>query len=473
MRSLSTKLTIAFFLVSVVGAALVALLVQAWTHTAFDRFVGDREQELLIGRLEDYYQSYGTWEGFITRFRNDITPADRTNPRRRAPRYTLVGTDQKVIFSDLTEKPGQTISPGALNNGIRLTVNGNTVGWVFTSPMLANPWLPDTPEASFLNSVNRASLISATIAALLAICIGGVLAYTLTRTLRDLTQATHAIARGELGRQVKVHTRDELGELATSFNKMSAELARASIARRKMTADIAHDLRTPLSVISGYTEALNDGKLVGSPEIYTVLYQETRLLSHLVDDLRILSLADAGELHLTRIATDPQLLLEREARRHAVAANEKSISLRIAVPAGLPRVDVDPDRIAQVFDNLISNALRYTPAGGEIVLSAAAQGNSVLFQVHDSGDGISAKDLPNIFERFYRGDSSRQQNGESGLGLAIARSIVETHGGNISAESQPGAGTTFIIRLPAVPPSSQPEMPAAKNDRPNQKEQQR
>jgi signal transduction histidine kinase len=231
---------------------------------------------------------------------------------------------------------------------------------------------------------------------------------------------------------------------------MSADLAQAAETRRQMTADIAHDLRTPLSVLQGYTEALDEGKLSGNPETYRAMHGQVRHLTRLIEDLRTLSLADAGQLPLQRVAVDPRALLEHSALAYAAQASQQGVNLRVAAGPELPAVAVDADRMAQVLGNLIGNALRYTPAGGEIVLAAEATADAVLLTVHDTGRGIAGEDLPHIFDRFYRADRSRPDTGESGLGLAIARSIVEAHGGRIAAESTPGTGTTFTITLPAV-----------------------
>jgi two-component system sensor histidine kinase BaeS len=202
-------------------------------------------------------------------------------------------------------------------------------------------------------------------------------------------------------------------------------------------------------VILGYTEALNDGKFVGDPAIYGILHDEAQQLSRLIDDLRMLSLADAGELPLQRQVTPPHDLLERTAAAHRVKAEEKGIRLTVAAAADLPRVTVDPERMQQVLGNLVSNALRYTPTGGEIALRGGVKDGKVTLHVQDSGSGIKADDLPYIFERFYRGDRSRNSNtGESGLGLPIAKSLVEMHGGAITVGSQVGQGTTFTILLP-------------------------
>ena len=217
-----------------------------------------------------------------------------------------------------------------------------------------------------------------------------------------------------------------------------------------MTADIAHELRSPLSVLAGYAEALSEGKLPGTPETYEILNQETRHLSRLVDDLRTLSLADAGELPLLRSPISPHEILNRAVARQAVAAEQRGVTIGVQVENNLPTIDVDSERIAQVLDNLLSNALRYTPAGGEIYLCARRSGQEVALEVRDTGSGISPEDLPYVFDRFYRGDKARRSSGESGLGLAIARSIILAHGGSIQVDSKPGKGAVFTIQLQAA-----------------------
>jgi signal transduction histidine kinase len=249
---------------------------------------------------------------------------------------------------------------------------------------------------------------------------------------------------------VTVRTQDELGELAQTFNQMSSDIHRANQLRKQMTADIAHDLRTPLMVISGYLEALRDGTLKPTQARFEAMSHEAALLTRLIDDLRTLSLADAGELKLLPQAVEPRDLLEQVQRSFEPLAAEHGVTLRVQADTALPDLQVDRERMVQVLANLVSNALRYTPAQGKVTLGARQQAGSVQLIVSDTGSGIAADKLPNIFERFYRVEASRTENqGESGLGLAIAKSIVEAHGGTITAESTLGKGTTFIITLKA------------------------
>jgi len=276
------------------------------------------------------------------------------------------------------------------------------------------------------------------------------LARTLTRPLRALTQATHRMAGGELEQEVLVKSGDEIGELAAAFNQMSREVARANKARRQMTADVAHELRTPLTVIAGYIESMRDGVLAPTPERLSVIYAEIEHLQHLVGDLRTLTQADAGQLKLNRQPISPQELLRQAFAAFEYQAAQKGVSLEMQLNGALPAITIDESRIAQVLGNLLSNALRYTPSGGRVTLAAAApDGDRVTLTVQDTGPGIAPEDLPFIFNRFYRADKSRaEENGESGLGLAISKALVEAHGGQIEAQSALEKGMTFVIHLP-------------------------
>jgi signal transduction histidine kinase len=446
MRSLTVKLTLAFLVVALTGAGLVAIFLGRQTQREFNRFVLLNYQREIVNRVVDYYESRGSWDGLV----GEVPPTRWRRGDRPAPDlFTLLDEEGRVLLAGRQYEVGQQFTRSELERAVPIQVDGQTVGWMlFGQTPIQVRDLPGSPELDFLDRMQQALIWGALGATVVALLIGIFLARTISRPVRELTSATKRVASGELGIQVPVRTEDELGELANSFNQMSADLAQSTEVRRQMTADVAHDLRTPLSVILGYTEALNDGKLEGTPQMYGIMHSEAQHLSHLIDDLRFLSLADAGELPLEYRDVDPLDLLNRTAAAYQAVAGQKEIDLQVQVTPNLPDLHVDPVRMAQVLGNLTSNALRHTPAGGTVNLVAKTSEKGVQLQVRDSGSGIDAADLPYIFHRFYRGDRSRQQNGEAGLGLAIAKSIVEAHGGSITAESILDAGTIFTITLP-------------------------
>ncbi len=449
MRSLTLKLTLAFLFVGLIGALLVAVFVGVRTQREFDQFVSDRYQKDLVNQLAEFYRQNGSWQGLSAinlRFADEWGRA----AYMRAP-VALVDETQTVVLGTRRYQVGQRVGQSELRGSLPVTIDGQQVGAVLVDlPAARLPRDQYSPEDDFLARVNQAIALGALGATVIALALGVLLARAISKPVKELTEATQRVAGGELGHQVPVRTQDEIGELAVSFNQMSADLATSNQLRRQMTADIAHELRTPLSIILGYSEALSDGKLQGKPAIYDAMYGEAQLLSHLVDDLRTLSLADAGELALHRSLTPAGECIERTAASHAELAAQRDIRLDVQIAPDLPPVEVDRERMAQVLANLVGNALRYTPAGGAITLSARAEGDRVLLQVSDTGPGIEPEHLPFVFKRFYRADNARPANGESGLGLAIAKSLVEAHGGTIQAQSQPGQGATFTVALPAA-----------------------
>ncbi len=321
--------------------------------------------------------------------------------------------------------------------------------------MVGTALIPATPELNpreiaYLTRTNRALLIGAAGAATLAILLGIFFTRRLTSPLRDLTSAIQKMSKGDLRQQVKIRSRDEIGELGKAFNIMSSELAKSNQLRKQMTADIAHDLRTPLTVLNGYLEAMQDGVLPANKERFAIMYSEVQQLSGLVEDLRTLSLADADELSMNPQVVSPKGLLEQSFANFSYQAKKLKVKLTINAAQNLPKVEIDPQRMEQVLDNLISNAMRYVSKGGKIELSVMLQGDKIALVVEDNGEGIAPDVLPHVFERFYRGDRSRNgSSGESGLGLAIAKSLVDAMGGTIHASSSgAGKGSRFTINLP-------------------------
>ena len=267
----------------------------------------------------------------------------------------------------------------------------------------------------------------------------------------DIMAAADAVADGDLSVRVREELPGEFGRLARSFNRMTAELARAEQQRQNLTADVAHELRTPLHILQGNLEGILDGVYEPDPEHIRTMLEETRLLSRLVNDLQTLSLAESGQLPLHRLRVSVADLLADAATSFGGPAAEAGVALEVVVEGEKEalEVEVDPDRMGQVLNNLVTNALRFTPTGGRITLEASHISNGVRLSVQDSGAGIPAEELAFIFDRFWRSDPSRrrQEGTGSGLGLAIARQLVQAHGGKIAVESKEGEGTRFTIDL--------------------------
>jgi signal transduction histidine kinase len=310
-------------------------------------------------------------------------------------------------------------------------------------------------QPAALGRVNRAVLIGGFVALIAALVIGFFVFRAITRPIDRLTRAAHQLAQGDLSARVVVDDQasrlgpDEISELSSAFNTMASSLQQSEQVRRDMTADIAHELRTPLAVMRGNLEAMLDGVYPFDAEHLNPVLNQVNLLTRLVDDLRTLALAEAGQLRLERHPTDLAVLLQNVLTSFEAQAAAQQVALRAEIAPDLPAVELDPDRMQQTIGILISNALRYTPPQGSITVAARTDRTSVTIEMADTGIGIAPEDLPHVFDRFYRADKSRaRESGGSGLGLTIAKSLVEAHGGSIRALSGPSTGTKMVIDLP-------------------------
>lgn len=308
-------------------------------------------------------------------------------------------------------------------------------------------------EQAFLEDSQRSLLLAALVAVAIAIALGFIISRLITNPMQQLAVSARKIAAGDLAQRVRHKSDDEVGEVSAAFNSMAEQLENKEKSRKRLLADVAHELRNPLSVVQGNLEAWLDGVIAPTPEQIASVYDETVLLNRLINDLRELSLAEAGQLKLHLEQTDLQELIATEVTGFQARCLEKQVSLSSEVDAGLPAVNVDRDRVRQVLHNLLQNAIRYTPAGGCIDVRARAEtSGQIEISVSDTGSGIEKADLPFIFDHFYKTDRSRQRGyAGAGIGLAIVKKYVELHGGHTWVESEPGKGSCFYFTLPVSP----------------------
>ena len=451
MRSISSKLILAFLSIGVVSVLIIAITAVWSTRAEFIRFLSDQTQLDIVSQLSDYHRTYGSWERAesVFRYGNNMQPGMGPGSHMRREPFALANENGRIVIPNGPYRRGDRLSEATLEKSITITEDGMVIGFLIP---LGAPFEGTPRELQFIQRINRLLLYGALIGAVIALVLGVVLSRTLTRPIRELTQATHAVSEGDLSQQVPVRSNDELGELAQAFNRMSSELSRSVNSRKQMTADIAHELRTPLSLILGHAEAVHDGVLPPSHENFEIIREEATRLEHLVNDLRVLSLADAGELSINLQTVEPQRLIQDVASTYQYQAQRKNVALELDIASRLSMIEVDPGRMTQVLTNILDNALRHTPEGGKIVLSGQEVGHQIELSIQDSGPGLRPEELQRIFDRFYRTDASRQRDGTvpggSGLGLAIAKSIVLAHGGQLSAEGEHGKGLRVIVTLP-------------------------
>lgn len=289
-----------------------------------------------------------------------------------------------------------------------------------------------------------------TASVLAALLVSLFLSRRIVAPVRTLTVASQHIAEGQYAERVPVNGTDEIAQLAARFNQMAAQLEQVESMRRQLIGDVTHELRTPLTSIKGYMEGLLDGVLPSTPDTFNQIHREADRLSRLVDDLQELSRVEARAYSLDIRSVTVSNLVQTTVKRLAPQAMDKRISLHSGLPADLPPIQADEDRITQVLVNLVANAIQYTPEGGEVTISAERHEDEIHVSVKDTGIGIPPGHLANLFTRFYRVDKSRsrQAGGGSGIGLTIARHLVEAHGGRIWAESKgDGQGSTFTFSL--------------------------
>jgi signal transduction histidine kinase len=309
-----------------------------------------------------------------------------------------------------------------------------------------------TLEAAFLRRMTTTSIIGGAIIALIGIGLAFIFSRHLSQPLSKLAIAARQIASGNFNVRIQVPTGDEMEEVAHAFNFMKDSLKANEEARHKLVADVAHELRTPLSVLRGNLESMQEGIIEPTQETIVSLHDEVLRLSRIVQDLLNLGQMESGGFPLNLQLTNIVEVITRVTSVFAAETDARGIRLETNIQGTLPLTQADPDRIAQVLVNLLANAVHHTPDGGEISVSASRIDDNIVVSVTDSGPGIAKEDLPHVFDRFYRTDRARDRAaGGTGLGLAIVKGIITAHRGSIRVESEPGISTTFTFSLPVLP----------------------
>jgi two-component system OmpR family sensor kinase/two-component system sensor histidine kinase BaeS len=456
MNRLWIQLSLAFALVILVCTLTIGLVTNRWAEAIFRGYLVQTQisESGLPSRLSDYYAAQGSWEGAAALL--SAVPGHGTmGGMGRGPggmlASSLVLADQtgRIVADPHHVTNGSYLSRSQRTAAVLVQVETQTVGYLLVQDTRSSA-LPVAAQR-FLTTLNQTLWVAGGLAALVALVVGLIFSRSLAAPLQRLAHSSRQIASGALETRVAPAGPTELRMLATAFNEMAHALEAGESQRRTMVADIAHELRTPLSVIQGNLQALLDEVYPLTKSEIATIHTASLGLGRLVDDLRELSLAEAGRLPLRREPLDLAALCAHEVAIFAEAAASRQVPIALHAPAGLPLVSADLDRTRQILHNLLSNALRYTPPAGQIQIGLQAGPGVVICTVHDTGSGIDPADLPHVFERFYRADRGRARDtGGSGLGLAIVRQIVLLHGGQIGVQSTPGSGSSFWFSLPNI-----------------------
>ena len=442
------RLFFSFVIITVITLVGVAYFAIQGSGRLVQEFVGRGGllgAEKFVVDLELYYQQNQSWQGVEQLF---ASRGQGTGRGRAGGNLGLVDNQGNFLYpvnSNYTSEERAAL----LENGIKLQEDGRAVGYLvhLGDTALSGQQLVE----SMIQLIRRASLNAALIAGVISLVLALAGSYLLQKPVADLIQVVESIASGDLTRRAIVKSPQEMKRLADSFNAMADSLQRAEQNRRDMTADIAHELRNPLAVQRANLEAIQDGIYPLSQASLEPLIEQNRLLNRMVEDLRTLALADAGELSLITRPTHLKALLERTVDRFKIEAGEKMVNLNLLLPDTSLIMELDPERIEQILHNLIQNAIRFTPPGGVVQITLQTGQSWVTITVHDSGPGIPPESMPFVFERFYRADPARDRTeGTTGLGLSIARKLAEVHHGSLTAQNHPDGGALFTLKLPVA-----------------------
>jgi signal transduction histidine kinase len=468
VNRLRVQLILAFTLVVLVAVGAIAVLIIRTTDTQFRQYITHSGMQASGSGLEQlvaYYQLQGGWDGVDTLLEQTVfisrpggMPMSVANQPAGRPggqlNVVLADADGKVVYDSAGKAKGKRLKSAEKSQALPITQTDDggkeeIVGYLVLS-LSGGPDVLGRLEQQFLDRMQQILLTGAALAVGVGLALGVFLSRSLTAPLQRLAAAARAVAGGDLDQRVRAEGSAEMVEVAQAFNEMTIALGKSERQRQDMVADVAHELRAPLSVVQGNLQAILDDVYPLDKTEISRLYDETRLLNRLVDDLRELALADAGQLRLNLRPTDLAQVIRSTTENLALATEAQELALSLQFPDSLPTVQADPDRVAQILRNLLINALRHTPSGGSVTVTAALAGDAVETAVADTGEGIAPEDLPSVFERFWRADPARARTGSTGLGLSVAQSLVTAQGGRIWVESTLGQGSTFRFTLPLV-----------------------
>lgn len=449
MNRLWVRLSLYFGGVVLLGALLIGVAARAIVTDSVRQSLLPAQLQApggVVDTLADYFRRHQSWAGV-----DDLITGMRVTAPLWSGRLDLVLVDRNG--HPVYRNRGGALRP--LGNKVQvpvpILVNSVQVGELQLALRPAD--LRNPAARGPLEQLSRFLFLVAVIGGSLGIAFSVMASRNLTEPLARLAAAARDIGARNFSRRVIASGSDEIVAVAHAFNEMATELENSETLRRNLVADVAHELRTPLSVLQGNLRAILDDLYPLDKAEIAQLYTQTRLLNRLVNDLHELAQADAGQLSLNRQSLNLNQLVEETAAAHTPVAEDAEITLHLLLDAQLPATTGDPARLSQVLHNLLANALRHTPMGGQIRVQTQAQGDKIVLTITDTGEGIAPEHLAHLFDRFYRTDQARARDkGGVGLGLAIVRALVEAHGGQVQAASQGiDQGSTFVVTLPVAP----------------------
>jgi signal transduction histidine kinase len=455
MNRLWFRLAVSGVLVTWLVIAFIAGLMSYAVESNFGNFLNTsnslRFGSSFVAEIEAYYATYHTWEGIDVvippQSRGGGGAGDRQGFSDGQGAHIFVAdADGIIIYATDADWLGMRIYDVGANRAIELSHDGQRIG--FLGEQTPGTVALNTAEAQFLQETINGLIVTAFGGSVLAFVVGTFTARSLTRPLQQLAQQVNQINPSDIGQSIHAGGTMEIEQLGTAFNDLSKRLGDEKQQRQRMTADIAHELRTPVTVMRGHVEAMMDGVYPLDVQHLAVAYDQTLHLTRLIEDMRLLTKVEAGQLALDKVMIAPQELLALAVQRFQPLTDDAEITVHIEMAGDMPPIAVDVSRIQQAFDNLMNNAIRHTPPKGTIMLAGESTREHVILRVHNTGDPIPSNVIHHVFDRFWRADSARERDaGGTGLGLAITRQLIELHGGDIRAIPT-ADGATFEIVLP-------------------------